>query len=764
MFVMDRRIAALIFVVTAFASSRTAEIKDPVKQDPLDNVCQTPECKEMGIKLSHAVDRNKDPCDDFYDYVCKNWKQDNTIPPYLPSYGHIWLVREELSKRLKEILSNMTPPTCQAESLNDKIAIAYQSCMNEDSSQPAEEIGRLRKTLEKFGIPKWPMIPGSNEIIDWKEIYRKIRVGADMSFIFSVDLSPHLFNTSQLAIYIEPAKFVPSSYQLSEAQKEKDSAVEAYENFIKQTVILFSEEEDINVTTQIAQDIFDFEVNLTKKFFDLKFEFDYNFTYDYNYYDENETSSTIEPEVFQARSDESTSPPQKESEPSTKLKDIDRKLGSEGWLQLLKDIFQDASVNLNGEEEVNAFNEGFLKGAMKLLNETSGVTVNNYFGWKLLSKLGPIASHNMTTLNLEFNKVWRGLQGTEPRWRHCISAVNDPYDPIIGNGMGKLYVDKYFNSTQKKDVESLAESIREAHQAVIQNTTWMDDDTKKEAIKKLKNVVFKIGYPEEIYEDDVLKDMYKHVGNVTPKDPFLDTYLSFRKNNAIRELQKVHSPYSRSKEWSHDVSEVFAAYLPLENSVVLTAVTLQHPFYSSGLPSSVKMGTLGWILGHELNHGFFYPGNYHDENGNQRLWWNDKTTQNFNPLENCVVNLYDGQTEEETHMNISGYGTLNENLADIKGLQTAFEAHKKLLTQHPSAPQRLPCMTEFNADQLFFISLAYSFCQNDQGAELRDIVERDSHSPSKIRVNRHLGNSPIFLKTFSCNATSRMNITDKCYV
>ncbi|XP_042146775.1 neprilysin-1-like [Ixodes scapularis] len=741
---MDRRIAALIFVVTAFASSRTAEINDAVQQDPHDNVCQTPECKEMGIKLSRAVNRSKNPCDDFYDYVCENWKQDNTIPPYLPSYGHIWFVREKLSKRLKEILSNMTPPTYQAESLNDKIAIAYQSCMNEDSCQPEEEISRLRKTLTDFGIPKWPMIPGSNETIDWKEIYRKIRVGADTSFIFSVDLLPHIFNTSQLAIYIEPAKFVPSSYQLSEAQKEKDSAVEAYKNFIKQTVILFSEKEDINVTTKIAQDIFDFEVNLTKKIYDFGFDLpefpDYNYTYDYPDDYGEESSSTAEPELLQARSDESTSPPQKESEPSTKLKDIDRKLESEGWLQFLKDIFQDASVNLTGEEEVNAINERFLRGAMKLLNETSGVIVNNYFGWKLLSKLGPIASHNMTTLNFNFNKVWRGLQETEPRWRHCISAMNDPYDPIIGNGMGKLYVDKYFNSTQKQDVESLAESVREAHLAVIQNTTWMDNDTKEEEIHKFKNVVFKLGYPKDIYQEDVLKDMYKHVGN------------------------KVHCPYNRSKEWSHDVSEVFAAYLPLENSVVLTAVTLQHPFYSSGLPSSVKMGTLGFILGHELNHGFFYPGSYHDENGNNRKWWNNETAQNFDPLQSCVVKLYDGQTEEETHLNISGYGTLYENLADIKGLETAFEAHKKLLTQHPSTPQRLPCMTEFNADQLFFISLAYSFCQNDQDAELRDIVKRDPHSPSKIRVNRHLGNSPIFLKTFSCNATSRMNITNKCYV
>ncbi|KAG0419113.1 hypothetical protein HPB47_004351, partial [Ixodes persulcatus] len=380
---------------------------------------------------------------------------------------------------------------------------------------------------------------------------------------------------------IQLAKFVPSSYQLYKAGKKEDSAVEAYKDFIKQTVMLFSEDKDINVTTQIAQDIFDFEVNLTKKYYDFDFELpdfpDDNSTYDYPYDYQDVSSSTIEPEL----------------------------------------------------------------------------------------------------------------------------------------------------------VELHAERIREAHEAVIQNTTWMDNETKEEAKNKLKNVVFKIGYPEEIYKEEVLKDMYKHVGNMTRNDPFLDIYLTFRKNNAINKLQKVHSPHNRRKEWSHEVAEVFAAYLYLENSVVLTAVTLQHPFYSSGLPSSVKMGTLGWILGHELNHGFFYPGSYYDENGNKRNWWNNETTQNFKPLEQCVEELYD-QTEEETGLNISGYRTFDENIADIKGLQTAFEAHRKLLTQHSDTPQRLPCMTEFNADQLFFISLAYSFCQNDQDAELRDIVERDSHSPSKI--------------------------------
>uniref|UniRef100_A0A0K8RJI9 Putative peptidase family m13 includes neprilysin n=1 Tax=Ixodes ricinus TaxID=34613 RepID=A0A0K8RJI9_IXORI len=372
---------ARIFIMSALICSTTADTKGE------DDVCKTADCMRLGLELSDAINASADPCDDFYDYVCKKWKNKTEIPPYLPSYGHLWLIRDEVAKKINDTLGNMNQTKLQAESLNETIAIAYQSCMKEDSSEPNEEISRLRNTLEKFGIPKWPMTPGSNETINWTEIYRKMRIGADLSVIFSVNVNPNLTNTSLLAIHIDVSEFLHTLDRIYKVRQQNDIAVEAYKDFIKQTVILFSGEEDINVTTKIAQDIFDFEVNLTKKINEIDFDVpdlpDYNFTGDYRYDYEEESSSPTDNELLQARSDKSTSQPEKDPEPTTKLKDIDRKLKS-GWLQLLTDIFQDASVNLTGEEEVNALDEGFIKGAMKLLNKTSGVVVNNYFGWKLL--------------------------------------------------------------------------------------------------------------------------------------------------------------------------------------------------------------------------------------------------------------------------------------------------------------------------------------------------------------------------------------------
>uniref|UniRef100_V5H1L1 Putative m13 family peptidase n=1 Tax=Ixodes ricinus TaxID=34613 RepID=V5H1L1_IXORI len=224
--------AARIFMMSALVCSTTADTKGE------DGVCKTADCIRLGLELSDAINASADPCDDFYDYVCKKWKNKTEIPPYLPSYGHLWLIREEVAKKINDTLSNMTTTKFQAASLNEKITMAYQSCMKEDSSKPNEEISRLRNTLKKFGIPKWPMTPGSNESINWTEIYRKMRIGADLSVIFSVNINPNLTNTSLRAIHIDVSEFVHTLHQIYKAQQQKDSAVEAYKNFIKQTVIL----------------------------------------------------------------------------------------------------------------------------------------------------------------------------------------------------------------------------------------------------------------------------------------------------------------------------------------------------------------------------------------------------------------------------------------------------------------------------------------------------------------------------------------------
>ncbi|CAN7942275.1 unnamed protein product, partial [Ixodes hexagonus] len=108
-----------------------------------------------------------------------------------------------------------------------------------------------------------------------------------------------------------------------------------------------------------------------------------------------------------------------------------------------------------------------------------------------------------------------------------------------------------------------------------------------------------------------------------------------------------------------------------DNSNVLPVALLQYPFYSLGVPSYVKMGTLGFILGHEVTHAFVGPGQYYYLDGDDTTWWSEEGNTNFTTAKQCVTALYN-KTEETTGLKVNPLRTFSENFADIRGLETAF--------------------------------------------------------------------------------------------
>uniref|UniRef100_V5GMS7 Putative peptidase family m13 n=1 Tax=Ixodes ricinus TaxID=34613 RepID=V5GMS7_IXORI len=453
--------AQFIFLGSAFVlptkagekGSRTPEcnfnlyLHEISKLNAESNVCLTADCVKVGFDLSRSINGTINPCTDFYDYVCKNWEASNPIPSYVPSYGQLGRVIDQLAIDIKGILEGLSSRE-EDQTLEDKIGLAYKSCMQNGSK--VEQMSQLINVLNKFHIYGWPLEKSTNESnsTHWTNIYRKIRIGADLGFIFTLNVETYFLTTSNRpeAITLKYPSFVPSRIQIARYKKENDTAAFAYYEFIRKTVRLFSNSTSNERVSTIAEDIFNFEVQLAKMLeFDFEFPdlnisiYDYA-NYSYDYYDtQDPTDGAVIGSV-----DVTTKKPVDE-EHNTRYKVNEAWLNSIGWLQLLKDIFQDVSVNLTGEEEMNIFEPSYFQEAMKLINNTPAETLSNYFGWKLLYELGPIASDDMRKLNLEFNHIWKGTEEEEPHWRRCVSAISDPIDPILGYGLGSLYIKKYFN-------------------------------------------------------------------------------------------------------------------------------------------------------------------------------------------------------------------------------------------------------------------------------------------------------------------------------
>lgn len=94
-----------------------------------------------------------------------------------------------------------------------------------------------------------------------------------------------------------------------------------------------------------------------------------------------------------------------------------------------------------------------------------------------------------------------------------------------------------------------------------------------------------------------------------------------------------------------------------------------------------------------------------DENG-QFDWWNRQTRNQFQKKVNCVVNTYSNFTVYKDKK-IKGKETVNENIADINGVKQSFYAYKNYLKQNKlKGEYRLPGLTQYNYEQLFFIFYA----------------------------------------------------------
>ena len=70
---------------------------------------------------------------------------------------------------------------------------------------------------------------------------------------------------------------------------------------------------------------------------------------------------------------------------------------------------------------------------------------------------------------------------------------------------------------------------------------------------------------------------------------------------------------------------VNAFYSPLENSIQFPAGILQGVFFSSERPLYMNYGAIGWVIGHEITHGFDDQGRQFDEDGNLVDWWHPET-------------------------------------------------------------------------------------------------------------------------------------------
>lgn len=388
-----------------------------------------------------------------------------------------------------------------------------------------------------------------------------------------------------------------------------------------------------------------------------------------------------------------------------------------------------AAVGAPQAATVNLVGPTMFQEADRLLATRPLAQWQTYLRWNLIRSAAPFLGRAFVEENFRFfEQTLNGTAAMKPRWKRVIDSV----ESAMGEPLGQAYVERTFSRNAKRRCEEMVRNLIAAYRERLQHLEWMSPETRAQAIVKLDAFQYKIGYPDRWRDYAALHiDRASYVGNMMRAAQFEFEF----------QAAKIGRPVDES-EWGMPPHAVNAYYHPMRNEIVFPAGILQPPFFSEFADDAVNYGAMGAVIGHEITHGFDDQGSQFDAAGNLRNWWTEQDRAEFTRRTQILIDQFDGYVAVDD-LHVNGELTLGENIADLGGLNIAYQALQRALGDGPR-----PALGGFTPEQRFFLSWAQAWRQNSRPEALKLQVNTDVHSPALFRAIGPPSNMPEFAEAF----------------
>ncbi|XP_038119732.1 neprilysin-like [Culex quinquefasciatus] len=669
-------------------------------------ICLSDECLRSATGLKQTMNRNVDPCDDFYEYVCGNWAEDRTER----DDGNGWMQERQLKiyrnirAHLERDAKRFDPkPVAQAK-------VMYRSCLGSAGQRKAEAVQEIVQNLREFGLPTIPSFlnQGESTKFDWVVTLARIqrKLGLNILIGFEVMTDYRDSNQSRIRVdYRKPSN--PLGGMVIKTDNDKINNATILAQILSKLVNTINS--DFNSTkyensfVTLAEKYLEFWNDLS-----IDLTIDNDQVYDWSLYSIQDLQRVTE-------SDESFSV----------------------WDRYFEELFAPfAEAHPTSEDKllIDRIDLEYLKRFVKLMAQQEPQVIEVFIWHRVAAYL---------TFHAFEEKKSKEI---------CARSVQS-HIPLA---VTYTIADEKFLTDIEPRLQQMLGGIREGFNQIVLDTSWMDAKTKNATLEKALAMRSFIGFPEWVLDVEKLEQFYDglqitkslYIRNMINAIEFFRKKMlqSWRKNHGLRLVI--------------DPTEVDAVYSAQRNRIFIPVALVQYPFYYRGL-EALNYGAIGTVLGHELTHGFDSNGRFFDKFGNMRTWWSAQTHREYETRANCLVEQYNSYSLPEGFVN--GTRTLGENIADNGGVREALRAYQAFVKRHGPEPT-LPGFDDFSHEQLFFISFANLWCSTLTPARAKALLSGDAHSPGKFRVRGTVSNMPEFSEAFRCAPGTAMNPARKCRV
>jgi putative endopeptidase len=671
----------LLLAVTLTASAQT--------EKPLTSFPYTP-----GLDVT-SMDKTADPCVDFYQYSCGGWKKNNPIPGDQARWSVYGKLYQDNQQFLWGILNQLSKQTTGRNPNQQKIGDYFGACMDEAS---ANKLGvkPLRPYLDQ--------IEAMQSTKDLPALLAGLHTSLETRGLFFNFGSDQDYENSQNVIAFADAGGLglPDRDYYTKTDAKSVDIRNSYVVHVQRMFELLGDKPD--VAKAEAAKIMEIETALAKASLTRV-----------ERRDPYKVFHKVDFNGLQAMTP-----------------DFD-------WSIYIKDI------GLPAQKTFNVTEPAFYAELDKQLKALNLEDIKTYLRWHTANAGAPYLSDDFVNENFNFfGKTLRGVPQLRPRWKRCVTLVDDQ----LGEALGQEFVARAFSPELKQKTNLMATQIEHSMEEDINTLAWMSPATKQQALEKLHIIVNKIGYPDKWrdYSSVEIKPN-NFFGNVQRATTF----------ESKRELNKIGKPLDKG-EWHMTPPTVNAYFNPQMNDINFPAGVLQPPLYDPKMDDAPNYGDTGGTIGHELTHAFDDEGRQFDAQGNLKDWWTKDDAKNFTDRAQCIVDQY-AQYPVVDEIKINSALTEGEDIADLGGLLLAWMGWKDQTKNMNLEPR-----DGLSPEQRFFVGYAQWACENDRPENLRVSAITDPHSPGKYRVNGLVVNMEEFQKSFSCKAGQPMVRENRCRI